>query len=90
MLHLFRTLSSIEPKNDFSVLNTENKAQKLLESTKNAALLIWLFSLVLDFYKVLDWTMSLAMFSGPDQQTPISIPISADLDDNLQNKRKRV
>ena len=28
------------------------------------------------------------MFSGPDQQTPISIPISADLDDNLENTKE--
>jgi len=43
LLHLFRTLSSIEPKNDFSVLNTENKAQKLLESTKTLLFLFGFF-----------------------------------------------
>lgn len=76
-------LSSIEPKNDFSVLNTKNKAQKLLESTKTLLFLFGFFSLVLDFYKVLDRTMSLAMFRGTNQQTSLLIPISADLDDNL-------
>lgn len=77
-------LLSIEPKNDFSLLNTENKAQKLLESTKTLLFLFgFFFSLVLDFYKVLDRTMSLAMFRGTNQQTSLLIPISADLDYNL-------
>lgn len=76
-------LSSIEPKNDFSLLNTENKAQKLLESTKTLLFLFGFFLLVLDFYKVLDGTMSLAMFRGTNQQTSLLIPISADLDYNL-------
>ena len=83
-------LLSIEPKNDFSLLNTENKAQKLLESTKTLLFLFGFFSLVLDFYKVLDRTMSLAMFRGTNQQTSLLIPISADLDNNLENKRKRL
>ena len=83
-------LLSIEPKNDFSDLNTENKAQKLLESTKTLLFLFGFFSLVLDFYKVLDRTMSLAMFRGTNQQTSLLIPISADLDNNLENKRKRL
>ena len=83
-------LLSIEPKNDFSLLNTENKAQKLLESTKTLLFLFGFFLLVLDFYKVLDRTMSLAMFRGTNQQTSLLIPISADLDNNLENKRKRL
>ena len=45
-------------------------------------------SSMLDFLKVLNWTVALAMFSGTDQQTSISITVSADLDDNLKNKNK--
>lgn len=43
-------LLSIEPKNDFSDLNTENKAQKLLESTKT---LLFLFGFYFFSFRLL-------------------------------------